>query len=269
VKARLLRVVEGKFANFASQISKTRFWFPFSRGVISEARQRTKVVRYSGLEMRFHIPNDRCLFRADTFLTKEPETINWIAGFKDQEVFWDIGACVGTYTVYAAMAKKAHVVAIEPSIFNLEWLARNVYINNVASQVSIVPLALTSKPQQSYFKMQVTEWGGALSSFGVDYDHEGSVMIPRFEYPTIGTNASALIDDFGLAKPKYVKIDVDSIEHLVLEGLLPHLAKIDSIALENSRNPEVVAICKEILGDSGFKIRTVGRANTIWENLKS
>jgi FkbM family methyltransferase len=214
--------------------------------------------------MKFHVPNDRTLYRAESFLVKEPETINWIDGFESSSVFWDVGACVGTYSVYAAMSRTAKVVAVEPSVFNLEWLARNIYTNNLASRVVIVPIAITSNSQVSEFKMQVTEWGGALSSFGVTYNHEGDDFMPKFEYSTIGSTAAFLIDNFALPSPRYVKIDVDSIEHLVVKGLLPYLSGVESLALENSRNPEVVEQCKIILTNAGFNIQTVGRANSIW-----
>ena len=265
LKKIVIQGLEPLFNLISRLLSNSRLWYPASRGVLNEARVRTKIVAHNGATLRFHVPNDRCLFRADSFLTKEPETLRWIDGFQDNTVFWDIGACVGTYTIYAALTKNARVVAVEPSIFNLEWLARNVHSNNVESNVTIVPLALTSEPQMADFKMQVLEWGGALSSFGVDYDHEGLSFQSRFVYPTIGANGSFLIDSFNLPEPKHLKIDVDSIEHLVLLGLLPHLSEVKSIALENSRNVEVVRSCADLLEKIGFAVKESGRANTIWE----
>jgi FkbM family methyltransferase len=214
--------------------------------------------------MKFHVPNDRTLYRAESFMTKEPETIDWIDGFQSNSVFWDIGACVGTYSIYAAMRRAANVVAVEPSVFNLEWLARNICANRLTSKVLIVPIALTNKTQRSEFRMQVTEWGGALSSFGVTYDHEGSDFTPRFEYSTLGADATLLVETFKSGKPRYIKIDVDSIEHLVIQGLLPYLSDVESVALENSRNSEVVERCRELLTSRGFNVLTQGRANSIW-----
>ena len=35
-------------------------------------------------------------------LTKEPDTINWIDNFNQNDTFFDIGANVGVFTCYAA-----------------------------------------------------------------------------------------------------------------------------------------------------------------------
>ena len=56
-------------------------------------------------------------WRARTLLTKEPETIEWINTFSDKDVFWDIGANVGVYTLYAALRNIA-VLSFEPSPSN-------------------------------------------------------------------------------------------------------------------------------------------------------
>lgn len=266
-KLLLVKLVEAIFKAFTSLVSKTSMWFLFSSSVISEVRRKTVSTVLPTGSLNFHAPNDRCLYRANSLFTKEPETIDWIDGFEEGSVFWDVGACVGTYTVYAGVKKKVRVIAVEPSVFNLEWLTKNVNANNLASQVTIVPLALTTKAHIADFGMQVTEWGGSLSSFSVTYDHEGNQFSPRFSYSTIGCSVDFLIDQFGLPKPDYVKIDVDSIEHLVIGGMQGALPSIRSIALENSRNKEVTHRCTELLIAYGFVVSHVGRANSIWNRL--
>ena len=49
--------------------------------------------------IHFFCPGRIPLFRAETFKTKEPETIEWIDSFKKNSVFWDIGANVGIYSL--------------------------------------------------------------------------------------------------------------------------------------------------------------------------
>ena len=83
------------------------------------------------------------LWRANTFASKEPETLAWIDGMCREDVLWDIGANVGLYTVYAA--KRVKSVLFEPSIFNLELLGRNCSVNEVEDKVVIFPIALVNK----------------------------------------------------------------------------------------------------------------------------
>src|SRR5262245_565967 len=49
--------------------------------------------------------------RARSVLTKQPATIEWIDRFHPNSVFWDVGANVGVYTLYAAMRADTKVVA--------------------------------------------------------------------------------------------------------------------------------------------------------------
>ena len=78
----------------------------------------------------------------EDFFSKEPETIEWIDNFeKDKDIiFWDIGANLGIYSIYAAsIYKKIKVISFEPSTSNLRILSRNIYINK----------PLTSRPANS------------------------------------------------------------------------------------------------------------------------
>src|SRR5262245_6771935 len=54
-----------------------------------------------GGSIRFYAPTPLLRSRAATVLSKEVDTIRWIDGFKKGDVFWDIGANVGVYSLYA------------------------------------------------------------------------------------------------------------------------------------------------------------------------
>ena len=60
------------------------------------------------------------------------------------------------------MSRKCHTFAFEPSVFNLEILARNIALNNLGDLVSIVPFALSDRNGMNEMKLTSTEWGGAL-----------------------------------------------------------------------------------------------------------
>src|SRR5215212_5841050 len=51
--------------------------------------------------IRFFAPTPLLRMRAQTLLSKEPETIEWLNGLDIDDVLWDIGANVGTFTLYA------------------------------------------------------------------------------------------------------------------------------------------------------------------------
>ena len=56
-------------------------------------------------KLLFYTPNNLVKWRVKTFFTKEPDTLNWIDNFKEDEIFWDIGANIGLYSLYAAKKK--------------------------------------------------------------------------------------------------------------------------------------------------------------------
>ena len=62
-----------------------------------------------------------------TFLTKEPDTIEWIESFENEMVFWTVGANIGIFSCFAAKEKQAKTYAFEPSTFNLEILSKNIF----------------------------------------------------------------------------------------------------------------------------------------------
>src|SRR5881394_2354315 len=64
--------------------------------------------------IRFYCPAPLPEWRARSILIKEPETLEWIDDFRKGEVFWDVGANVGVFSLYAAF-RHATVYAFEPS----------------------------------------------------------------------------------------------------------------------------------------------------------
>ena len=53
------------------------------------------------IAIRISTPNEH--HRADTYATKEPETIEWLRdNLRDGDVFYDVGANIGLYSLYAA-----------------------------------------------------------------------------------------------------------------------------------------------------------------------
>lgn len=190
------------------------------------------VVRHGEIHMRLTIPNALCQYRAESFSSKEPDTLTWLEGIPEGEVLWDVGANVGLYSIYAARKVKARVFAFEPSVFNLEILARNIFLNGLQDRVTIVPIALSDTLGPSLFKMSSTAWGGALSTFGQDFDQHGSQLNSIFEYQTIGMTMDQAIRLFNIPTPRFIKIDVDGIEHFILHGGIVALKGVESVMVE-------------------------------------
>ena len=151
-------------------------------------------------------PNFLMRYRHKTFFSKEPETIKWIDEFKKGSPFCDIGAHIGLSSIYAAEVKNSSVYAFEPSFFNLEFLARNIYFNKLVQKINIIPIALNNSIGINDFNLSTTDWGGALSTFDKSYDENGNEMASIFKYRTVGFNLDTLVDLLKINKADYIKL---------------------------------------------------------------
>ena len=211
------------------------------------------VINYKGYKFFFPTPNAICKFRAVTFSTKEPETLDWIDGIPEGNILWDIGANVGLYSIYAAKARKCKVYAFEPSVFNLELLARGINLNKVTSNICICPLALSDSLCANEMHMSSIEWGGAMSTFGKNYGFDGKKIKEVFRFQTIGLTMVDSIEKLGIPKPDYIKIDVDGIEHLILGAGFEVLMNVKGVLVEvNDDFKELALGCHKILSNAGF-----------------
>ena len=220
-----------------------------------------KKIQILNQKINFFIPNQLVEWRVDTFHTKEPETLDWIDTFDKSGdfIFWDIGANIGLYSIYNSLKhKKSQTISFEPSTSNLRVLSRNISINNLFDRIKIFTAPLT-KGGNKFLIMKEGEFqeGGALNSFGENFDFEGKKFSSKMNYQIYGTNINYLIDNKILDIPDYIKIDVDGIEHLILEGGNKYLSnkKIKSLSIEINENfTEQHEKVIEIMKKNDFKI---------------
>ena len=240
------------FVKFASFHKLGRY---FTEHLARSIFNQKRTINYNGINLSFYCPNRLNRFRVDTFSTKEPETLNWIENFNQESTFWDIGANIGLYTCYAAELKKCKVYAFEPSVFNLEILTKNVFLNQLSDHVSIISFPLADKLKETEFKMSMIDWGGSASTFGEDYKYDGSKLKKEFNYNTIGSSIDECVDVLKMKQPDYIKMDVDGIEHLILEGGKQILKKTKSVLVEIDDNFTLQAEnAKKHLTQAGFKL---------------
>ena len=236
--------------------SKSNFFLKVFQIIIDEVYKKTYTVNHNKQTMLFSVPNHISLYRSKTFKTKEPDTLIWIEQIPKDAVLWDIGANVGIYSIYAAKNNKCSVYSFEPSVFNLELLARNINNNSLQDLITIVPLPITNRLGIQKFKMNNPIWGGALSTFGENFDQFGDPLNEsKFEYSFPGLSMDEVIDTLNIEPPNYIKIDVDGIEHLILEGGSEVLKSVDSILLEvNDNFAEQSKIINKRLIAAGFSL---------------
>ena len=239
------------YVNFAFKFRIGRF---ILNKFIFYIMEKTKKVTHKDITMEFATPNNISFWRAKSFSVKEPETLDWIDGIQEDKILWDIGSNVGLYSIYAAK-KGIEVLSFEPSVFNIELLARNIFINNLTEKISIIPIPLSSSVKKSDMNLTTKAWGGALSTFGEKFNQDGNTFEPVFKFNTIGISIDEAINYFNLPFPNFIKMDVDGLEHIILAGGESVLNKIDGILIEVNENfTDQSNEVRMILKKSGLKM---------------
>ena len=226
-----------------------RFFSFFADRVINDPGLTVSVNTSVG-QIGFWCPNEITLWRADTLLTKEPETLEWIDSFKPGEVYWDIGGNIGVYALYAAGKEGVRVLAFEPSPLNYFALCRNIEINARSESLSAFCIAFCDKSQLEYLNMSSFEIGSAMASFGETKDFTGHDFVPVFRQGAVGISIDDFVDAFAPPFPSHIKIDVDSIEGKIVAGASRTLAdprmKSVSIELDDNKHEEITWVTENM-----------------------
>lgn len=256
MKAQIKQLIKNVILSLIGFGGRTRIGRYLLNQMLSTAMERVQEVSHGGLILRFTVPNSLCDWRAQTFSTKEPETLEWIDFIPENSVLWDVGANIGLYSVYAAKKRNCRIWAFEPSVFNLELLARNISVNGLTEQVCIVPMALSDQLGSSQMRMTTTEWGGALSTFGQEFGWDGEAIRQVFEFQTIGLSMDDAVQKMAIPTPDYIKMDVDGLEHFILKGGPVVLRGVKGVLIEvNDDFHEQAEQCRKLLSESGLVLK--------------
>lgn len=199
--------------------------------MVSERIQLVRRVRNprTGKDYFFHTPNRMTFWRAETFYSKEPETLEWLDAILPGSVLYDIGANVGLYTVYAgANANIGKVIAFEPEAANYAILNRNVFLNNLADKVNCFNIAVSDEKKMDYLYLNGSDVGAALHSFG----QASSAGPSSFKQGAVAFSLDQFIKEFNPPFPTHIKVDVDGLEKKIVIGARATLADARLISLQ-------------------------------------
>jgi len=159
--------------------------------------------------------------RAMSILTKQPATIAWIESFAPGSVFWDVGANVGIFSLYAALGTTTRTVAFEPAAVNYYLLAANVEANNMYNQVDCLLAGLGN--QQVVGRMEVSQFKPGRS-----FSFKGHKDLPyETRQAALITSIDQLVEQYGLPCPNYIKIDAPGACEDILAGAARTLQRGD------------------------------------------
>lgn len=214
-----------------------------------EQIQPIVTVNHEGNDIVFFTPSRTAVWRAKTLMSKEPETLAWIASFQPGDVLVDVGANVGMYTIWAAKTRSARVFAFEPESQNYALLNRNIFLNKLSQTVSAFCVALSDERKFDQLHLSRVDMGGSCHSFGEQVDF--SLRPAQFQQAQgcFCTSIDRLIAEGAMPPPNHIKIDVDGLEHKVLAGAANAIRheNLRSVLVEiNTNLTEHLAIVDEL-----------------------
>ena len=209
----------------------------------------------------------RLLWRAQTFFTEEPHTVAWLDRLKPEDIYWDIGANVGLYAIYAAKFRRCRTVAFEPESQNYALLVENIVLNGVSERCLPAIIAMSDGTSVSRLRVRYITKGGAFNMFE-SASGEGGDAEPAsfqaaqsyerhqgFEQLLFGSSVDELVRKHGLPAPTHIKLDVDGLEPNIIAGAMETIrsGSVRSILVElNTKSPADMAV-PGILAQHGFK----------------
>lgn len=128
--------------------------------------------------------------------------------------FVDVGANIGTQTVYALLgAKFARAVAVEPAPDNLDLLRRNIDWNNLRDRVAVAAVALSDQAGDGTLRLNPANAGGHSLEAAMFARQAGTLEVGVQRLDDVLADAGVGASDVGL-----VWIDVEGHEMPVLRG---------------------------------------------------
>lgn len=186
-----------------------------------------KLIRYSAAEGSSIIAG-----RVASIFAKEPTTIPYLETFDSNDVFLDIGANIGMYSIYAAVMTGCRVYCVEPEALNFAELNKNIYLNNLHDRV----LAFCAAAGE---RMEIGKL--LLGAFAVGHSHHDynestwrkdmqwtpEIKVDRAQripQGTVSVPIDELVASGVVPQPNHIKIDVDGHEPMVIAGAQRTLA---------------------------------------------
>ncbi len=220
-------------------------------------------------ELIFRTGHGRLFWRAKDSWDEEKLLLEWIDGMRENDCFFDIGANVGNFAIYAA-SKGVESYAVEAELLNASLLYENVFLNNLQNKCIVLPYCLGSENKIDVFYLKDISKGDALHSIG-----KPSHMLGENAQKTIKTMLTTtfklddLIAILNLKKPTHIKLDVDGNELQIVQGGIKTFESAKEIHIELDTSNEEHNEAFSLLEKLGFEIIDKESVDREWNKTQS
>ena len=209
-------------------------------------------IKYKNKKFIFRTGHGRLFWRVKTFFSEEVLMIKFLNNLKSDDIFCDIGANIGIYSIPASyFVKKTY--SFEIDIQNVQLLSENIYLNNLDKKIYIFPFGVAEKNELLDVYFRSFSKGEALNNMrepSPELNNEFKGYIRK----QLVLNLDEFIEKNNLEYPTKIKIDVDGSEYLVFKGSTKTIFNCKELYIEINRDiTQNEKLIKEIY-DLGFNL---------------
>ena len=154
---------------------------------------------------------------------------------RPSDLFLDVGANIGSYTVLASKVCGARTMAFEPDPGSAQSLRRNIALNDLQDVAQVCQFALGATNAEASFTLGLDTMNHVVSA---PTEETRTVAVRRLEEVS------------GASAPTLIKLDVEGYEEEVLQGAAATLGAPSLLAVQSELQSAGV---ENVLAGAGFK----------------
>ena len=211
---------------------------------------------YQGKNVKFYTPTKKTAGRVKKIFRKEPITITWMDNMKQGDIVIDIGANVGMYSLMSAVCRSARVYAFEPEASNFNLLCMNIRLNNMGNRVTAY--CAGNLDYDGFSVLNIAENrdvgpGGSCHTVDEELNFDLTKMNVAFKQGINIIKLDTFCKQMNIV-PDHIKMDVDGLEHRVINGGLETIEKAKTVIIELNTNLQEHNNAVSKMKSLGFKL---------------
>lgn len=187
----------------------------------------------------------------------ETEVLDFIDGMAPGSIFYDLGACEGRFSLYAA-ARGVDVVAFEPERHNLNVLNENIALNeHLPGRIQVMAVAVGDVNEKRLMNVG-QPWEGGHQKVVIQEHLRRDLNFEASQVQDVEVRRlDELLSDGVLPSPTYLKVDVDGSELSFLRGAWRTLSKtnVKGMVFEVNKKDDSYSEIRASLVSLGWEVK--------------
>lgn len=163
--------------------------------------------------------------------SREDNIKEWIDGLKPKSIFYDLGANLGWFSLYAA-SKGLETYAFEIDKQNFEGLKKNCELNGFKNHHAF-NLGIADSKRKVKLRKSTEKIGEHLKTLDLEqFSADDKIVSYNYVEEVEVNSLDNIITELKLPYPEAIKVDIDGSEFAFLLGATKTLEKANSLIIE-------------------------------------